>query len=1018
MRTRTSFPWILFLLGALSLGCSGSTQSSVAGDADTGSLSLSIELANGAEVNTVEYVITRGGMEPMSGKIDTSAPGSTASVEVFGLEPGDGYRVTMTAQATDEQTVCTGATDFSVTVNEATEIMVILNCKLPPRYGAVRANGKINICAELSKMVVSPLRTSVGNEIDLSAAAQDAEGDEIDFLWTAEGGSIEDASAAQTIFTCEEAGEGFVAVSVSDDGFGDCDSGWKVAVTCVGDGGGEGGSGGEGGAGGSGGSGDPATAPIATRPLSSMMAVTLGGDSGFDNIPDYTKDLVDRYAKGEAIADFPLAVPPRDADVAGVLDGLEQNLVVRWFDAITPDLDPDAPRYGSNNDYLAYFGDGWDSDWDGDVVASGPMFNGSEDAAWVWSNHEYISNNIPQPTVAPTGQYMTLATYLSSNGLIPVTDPNDAGQWTQDAVDEHIVWEKRQHGGSWVRVERQEDGSWRLVQHEDAKRYDSTDSTLARITGYTLAEQDTDDSGNALPQDVVVGITADCSGGQTPWGTVMTAEENAQSQWGDLEATYRSDRQFVLDNPNFGKGAFIDPDYSASNDSEFGRHSDDNTKHNRDAFGFLVEMDPGQPADNYYESAADGGDGLGHRKLGAMGRARWENMDTVTNADQALIPGEPIVLYAANDRRAGRVYKFVSAGSYESGMSRASVRALLDDGTLYVGHWADLDALTGMTKYDPADPSWASCAGDAILNGDDAGTALTVRENCPALTEENPGQGVWIELSVDNTAQTAPNADANGAGTTVASALTDVNWNGVGGFADDNDVLSALFTASQKLGVRELNRPEDVEWNPVDETLYVAFTYHGRTIGMKQDGTLILRNTNGDAVDVDGNVINPGEALAERGIANLHTFERADNFGSIFALKESGADPATSTTFTFHPVFFGSQGDSAFDTARPDNLSIDADGGVWFGTDGNTSGSTNASADGIHYLDLDPAHKEGAPGVVNPTYGKGIRILHSANDAEATGPAWNSTMDTIFYNAQHPGEGRASAWPSSQPEIQ
>ncbi|MEM7433791.1 MAG: alkaline phosphatase PhoX [Myxococcota bacterium] len=1023
MTTRSQLPWTMILLGTMIFGCSSGTQSLATDPGETGSLNLQIQLANGAEINVVEYVITRGGMEPMSGTIDTSAPGATASVEVFGLEPGDGYRVTMTAQATDEQTQCTGATDFAVTVGEATDIMVVLKCKTPPRFGAVRVNGKLNVCAELTKMVVSPLQTSVGSTIDLSAAAEDTEGDDIAFMWTAQGGDIADDTAPTTTFTCTAEGEGFVAVSVSDDGFDYCDaSGWTVAVTCVGDGGGTGGSGGSGGASGAGGSAsdDPTTDSIATRPLSSMMAVSLipGGD--FDNIPDYTKSLVDRYAKGEEIAGFPLSVPPRDADVAGVLDGLTQNLVVKWFDAITPDLAADAPRFGSNADYLAYFGDDWDADWQDGVVGSGPMFNGSADAAWMWSNHEYISNDEPLPTVAPVGQYLTLATFLTSNSLLSIVDPTNAASWTQDVVDDHILWEKVQHGGSWLRVERQADGSWRLIRHPDAKRYDSTDATLTRITGYTLAEQDTDDSGQPLPQDVVVGITADCSGGQTPWGTVFTAEENAQSQWGDLEATYVSSRQFVLDNANFRAGMNISPDPSPSEDSEFGRHSDPNTKHNRDVYGFLVEIDPGQPANEYYESLSDGGDGIGHRKLGSMGRARWENMDTVTDADQGLIPGQPIVFYAANDRRAGRVYKWVSESPYMTGMTRAEVRALLDQGKLYVGHWADLDALTGLTKYDPAstDPPWENCASDATLNGDDDGSAVTVRENCPAITEESPGTGIWIELSVDNAAQLAPNADANGSSTTVGDALKDVDWNGIGGFASDNDILSALFTASTKLGVRELNRPEDVEWNPVDETLYVAFTYHGRTIGMKQDGTLIYRNTNGEPVSMDGTVLDPGEPLAERGIANLHTFERADNFGSIFAVKETGGDPATSLTFDFYPVFFGSQGDSALDTARPDNLSIDADGGVWFGTDGNTSGSTNASADGIHYLDLDPAHKAGAPGVVNPTYGLGFRILHSANDAEATGPAWNSTMDTIFYNAQHPGEFRASEWPSSQPEIE
>ena len=75
-----------------------------------------------------------------------------------------------------------------------------------------------------------------------------------------------------------------------------------------------------------------------------MVAVSLGPDTGFDNIPDYTKSLVDRYAQGEEIAGFPLGVPSRDADFAAVLDGLTQNVVVKWFDAITPDLDAVAYR--------------------------------------------------------------------------------------------------------------------------------------------------------------------------------------------------------------------------------------------------------------------------------------------------------------------------------------------------------------------------------------------------------------------------------------------------------------------------------------------------------------------------------------------------------------------------------------------------------------------------------------------------------------------------------------------------
>ena len=59
-------------------------------------------------------------------------------------------------------------------VGEATDIMVILSCKTPTRLGAVRVDGKFNICAELAKVVVSPLQTSVGNDIDLSAVGNPA----------------------------------------------------------------------------------------------------------------------------------------------------------------------------------------------------------------------------------------------------------------------------------------------------------------------------------------------------------------------------------------------------------------------------------------------------------------------------------------------------------------------------------------------------------------------------------------------------------------------------------------------------------------------------------------------------------------------------------------------------------------------------------------------------------------------------------------------------------------------------
>ena len=97
--------------------------------------------------------------------------------------------------------------------------------------------------------MVSPLQTSVGNDIDLSAQAVDQEGDPITFSWTGSGGSFADASAASTTYTCEEIGDHEISISVTDnDEYCDMAT-WTIPITCVDGGGGTGGAGGDGGGG-------------------------------------------------------------------------------------------------------------------------------------------------------------------------------------------------------------------------------------------------------------------------------------------------------------------------------------------------------------------------------------------------------------------------------------------------------------------------------------------------------------------------------------------------------------------------------------------------------------------------------------------------------------------------------------------------------------------------------------------------------------------------------------------------
>jgi len=511
---------------------------------------------------------------------------------------------------------------------------------------------------------------------------------------------------------------------------------------------------------------------------------------------------------------------------------------------------------------------------------------------------------------------MTLARHIEGMGVL--TNDITSDKWSQEDLDTYIAHFKRQVGGSWFRiVQDPASGEWSLDRSAEE---DEKESPLAK-----------------LPQGVVPGIMGDCSGGQTPWGTILTAEENVQSYYGDLEAAWTSNNAFVVD-AGFDPGGPIDPIFEFAEATAFGSSSDPAGHHNRDFFGYISEIDPGVPANDYYESISDGGDGMGHRKLGSMGRVRWENAAPIVNSDWELTPGDPIVILGANDRRGGRIYKFVSSEPYTEGMSREEVRALLDDGKLYVAHFAGLDIDTGWT-----------------IGGE-------------MPTEETPGEGHWIEMSIDSK-DAAPNAAALGEGTTVGEALQDVKWNGIGGFTSDNDVRMALFTAANKIGVAELNRPEDVEWNPSDPSgtprIYVAFTNHTRQVVNDENGVMFDPLTHVD-----------------------ESPKRADNFGSIMALQEADPDsPATSKKFSYFVAWKGSADKGLFEAAAPDNLMIDREGGVWFGTDGNSSSSRNGLAD------------------------LAFRVLAGPSDSEATGPAFSADMGTIFFNVQHPGERFFSTWP-------
>ncbi|NNK07737.1 MAG: hypothetical protein HKP50_10560, partial [Myxococcales bacterium] len=242
------------LLAVTAFGCSSSGEEF---DPCAAFLRINLEVSDGTVIDTVDYEITGNGMPDMGGTINTSAPGATASVETYGIPPGEGYVVMMVATSVDGTLKCGGSSTFDVAAGVSTDVDLILYCKGAEQFGGVRVNGKLNVCAELEKVVVAPLQTGSGYSLSVGAAAGDEEGDPIEFSWTATGGTFDNSSDASTVYTCADADDEQITIEISDDGFVYCIDDWTVSVNCVaGDGtGGTGGSGGAGGTAGTAGNG-------------------------------------------------------------------------------------------------------------------------------------------------------------------------------------------------------------------------------------------------------------------------------------------------------------------------------------------------------------------------------------------------------------------------------------------------------------------------------------------------------------------------------------------------------------------------------------------------------------------------------------------------------------------------------------------------------------------------------------------------------------------------------------------
>jgi hypothetical protein len=236
MKGRHVMKQLIVLLGAglifIAFGCGAETQSAE----DFGELSLELIVGDGVQIDEVAWEITNVDYSE-SGVFDVSADGRTPSIDVFGLPAGSGYVMTMEAVSDNGEVSCSGSASFDVEVGTATYVAVLLNCRLPTEFGAAHAVGDLNVCPELTNVMVYPTAAPSGagadSEIELEATAVDVDGDTISYDWYVTGsGVITSPTSASTNYLCVP-GNHEITIRVTDwTGFDDCTASWTVPVTC------------------------------------------------------------------------------------------------------------------------------------------------------------------------------------------------------------------------------------------------------------------------------------------------------------------------------------------------------------------------------------------------------------------------------------------------------------------------------------------------------------------------------------------------------------------------------------------------------------------------------------------------------------------------------------------------------------------------------------------------------------------------------------------------------------------
>lgn len=239
---------------------------------------------------------------------------------------------------------------------------------------------------------------------------------------------------------------------------------------------------------------DKSPAPnLPFRPIRGAMPLATDGLSGNAQIEAYqTYEVVDDIILPEEF---------------------EYQIIASWGEAIANS------RFGYNNDYLSF-------------VESG------ENEGYLTVNFEYISAGVWMQTYTPVlGKslpFSEVATQLNKKPInafaLPKNNPLKAKiqQICQEALIDQglgVITLKRDRQGEWVRQPSKIDRRVTGISGLTDGHYLKATGPATAVFRKTKGEGYLDRLG-----DRIIGTFANCAGGTTPWGTVLSAEENFQAQ--------------------------------------------------------------------------------------------------------------------------------------------------------------------------------------------------------------------------------------------------------------------------------------------------------------------------------------------------------------------------------------------------------------------------------------------------------------------------------------------------------